>query len=187
MNKKIYKTIDLFAGIGGIRLGFENTGKFETVYANDFEPKCKITYDLNFKDVPLHIRDIREVKSEDLPEYDILLGGFPCQAFSIAGYRKGFNDEKGRGNLFFEVERLLKETRPKALLLENVKNLESHDKGNTFKVIKQKLEDLGYHIQHKVLNTMEYGGIPQNRERIYIVGFLDSFKSENFKFPGKIP
>ena len=187
MQKRIYKTIDLFAGIGGIRLGFENTGHFQTVYANDYEPKCKITYDLNFPTVKLDVRDIREVRSGDLPAYDILLGGFPCQAFSIAGYRQGFNDEKGRGNLFFEVERLLKESKPEALLLENVKNLETHDNGNTFKIIIQRLEDLGYNLKTKVLNTMEYGGIPQNRERIYIVGFLDKKKANNFSFPHKIP
>lgn len=184
--KKIYKTIDLFAGIGGIRLGFESTGGFKTVYANDFEPKCKITYDLNFGDVKLDVKDIRDVSTKELPEFDILLGGFPCQAFSIAGYRQGFNDEKGRGNLFFEVERILKDRQPEAFLLENVKNLEGHDKGNTFKVIKDILNGLNYHIQYKVLNTKDYGNVPQTRERIYIVGFKDKKKLDKFEFPKPI-
>lgn len=186
MKKKIYKTIDLFAGIGGIRLGFEKTGGFKTVYANDFEPKCKITYDVNSPDVKLQVKDIRKVSSSDLPEFDILLGGFPCQAFSIAGYQEGFHDKKGRGNLFFEIERILRDREPRALLLENVKNLESHDKGNTFKVIQRILSDLGYYIDHKVLNSMEYGNIPQTRERIYIVGFKNKKDFDNFVFPEKI-
>ena len=182
--KKVFKTVDLFAGIGGIRLGFESTGGFKTVYANDFEPKCKITYDLNFKDAQLDVRDIREVKSSDLPkDYDILLGGFPCQAFSIAGYREGFDDKKGRGNLFFEIERILRETKPKGFLLENVKNLETHDQGRTFKTIQKSLRKLGYHIKKEVLNSMDYGNVPQNRQRIYIVGFLDKQLTERFEFP----
>jgi len=185
MTKKIYKTIDLFAGIGGIRIGFEETGGFKTGYANDYEPKCKITYDLNFDDVPLDIKDLREVKSHDLPDFDVLLGGFPCQPFSIAGYGQGFNDEKGRGNLFFEVERILNDKKPSAFLLENVKNLETHDKGNTFKVISEILANTGYFVKHKVLNTMEYGGLPQTRERIYIVGFRDQNSADNFVFPSK--
>lgn len=184
--KKIYKTIDLFAGIGGIRLGFESTGGFKTVYANDFEPKCKITYDLNFVDVKLDVKDIRDVSTKELPEFDVLLGGFPCQAFSIAGYRQGFNDEKGRGNLFFEIERILKDRQPEAFLLENVKNLEGHDKGNTFKVIKDILNGLNYHIKYKVLNTKDYGNVPQTRERIYIVGFKDKNKLDKFEFPKPI-
>lgn len=185
--KKVFKTVDLFAGIGGIRLGFESTGGFKTVYANDFEPKCKITYDLNFKDAQLDVRDIREVKSSDLPkDYDILLGGFPCQAFSIAGYREGFDDKKGRGNLFFEIERILRETRPKGFLLENVKNLETHDQGRTFKTIQKSLRKLGYHIKKEVLNSMDYGNVPQNRQRIYIVGFLDEKLTERFEFPKPI-
>ena len=183
----MYKTVDLFAGIGGIRLGFEQTGYFETVYANDFEANCKVTYDLNSNKVKLDVRDIRKVKSNELPDYDLLLAGFPCQPFSIAGCRQGFDDKKGRGNLFFEIERILEETKPKGFLLENVKNLESHDKGNTFRVIKETLEELGYKIKYKILNTMEHGGIPQNRERIYIVGFKDENTINNFKFPRKKP
>ncbi|MBA2846607.1 DNA (cytosine-5)-methyltransferase 1 [Methanococcus maripaludis] len=180
-----FRTLDLFAGVGGIRLGFDQAG-FKTVYANDIEPSCKETYDLNFEDAKLHIEDINCVKIEDLPEFDVLLAGFPCQPFSIAGYRKGFCDE-GRGDLFFKIAEILDERRPKAFLLENVKNLKGHDSGKTFEIISKTLQDLGYHFKHAVLNAMEYGNIPQNRERIYIVGFLSSDACSNFKFPEEIP
>jgi DNA (cytosine-5)-methyltransferase 1 len=180
-----FKTIDLFAGVGGIRLGFENAG-FKTVFANDFEPQCKNTYDLNFKDSKLVIEDIRKIGIDDLPKFDFLLGGFPCQAFSIAGYRQGFNDEKGRGNLFFDIARILEARKPEGFLLENVKNLKSHDGGKTFKIIEETLQSLGYYIKVKVLNTMEYGNIPQNRERIYIVGFKNKIYSDKFEFPSPV-
>jgi len=177
-----FKTIDLFAGVGGIRLGFEKAG-FETVFANDFDAQCKLTYDLNFAKSKLVVEDMRNIGLEDLPKFDFLLGGFPCQAFSIAGYRQGFNDEKGRGNLFFDVARIIDARKPEGFLLENVKNLKSHDGGKTFRIIEETLKDLGYHLKVKVLNTMEYGNIPQNRERIYIVGFKNEDYSEKFKFP----
>jgi len=180
-----FKTIDLFAGVGGIRLGFENAG-FKTVFANDFEPQCKNTYDLNFKDSKLIVEDIRKLGIDDLPKFDFLLGGFPCQAFSIAGYRQGFNDGKDRGNLFFDIARILETRKPEGFLLENVKNLKSHDGGKTFTIIQKTLEDLGYHIKSKVLNSMEYGNIPQNRERIYIVGFKNKNYSQNFEFPNPV-
>ncbi len=180
--QKLFRTLDLFAGVGGIRLGFENAG-FETVFANDFEKNCKPTYDLNFKKSKLIVEDIRKIGIDDLPEFDFLLGGFPCQAFSIAGYRKGFNDEKDRGNLFFDVARILEARNPAGFLLENVKNLKGHDGGKTFKIIIQTLEDLGYHVKTKVLNSMEYGNIPQNRERIYIVGFKNKNYTDKFEFP----
>lgn len=178
----VLKTIDLFAGVGGIRLGFEMEG-FETVFANDFDESCKSTYDLNFNCPKLDITDIKKIEPQKLPNFDILLGGFPCQAFSIAGYRKGFTDEKGRGDLFFYVARILEVKKPKAFLLENVKNLKSHNSGKTFDIIKKTLEDLGYYIKYKIMNSSEYGNIPQNRERIYIVGFLDKNKCELFNFP----
>lgn len=177
-----FRTIDLFAGIGGIRLGFEKAG-FKTVFSNDFEPQCKETYDLNFKDSKLVIEDIRKISIDDLPEFDFLLGGFPCQAFSIAGYRQGFDDKKGRGNLFFDIAKIIDIKRPEGFLLENVKNLKNHDEGKTFKIIKKTLEDLGYHIKTKILNSMEYGNIPQNRERVYIVGFKNKTHFEKFDFP----
>ncbi len=180
--QKLFRTLDLFAGVGGIRLGFENAG-FETVFANDFEKNCKATYDLNFKKSKLIVEDIRKISIGDLPEFDFLLGGFPCQAFSIAGYRKGFNDEKDRGNLFFDIARILETRSPTGFLLENVKNLRGHDGGKTFKIILKTLEDLGYHVKTKVLNSMEYGNIPQNRERIYIVGFKNKNYIDKFEFP----
>lgn len=181
-SKHGFKTIDLFAGVGGIRLGFENAG-FKTVFANDFEPQCKDTYDLNFRDSKLIVEDIRKIGIDDLPKFDFLLGGFPCQAFSIAGYRHGFKDKKDRGNLFFDIARIIEARKPEGFLLENVKNLKSHDSGKTFEVIEKTLEDLGYYVKSKVLNTMEYSNIPQNRERIYIVGFKNKDYFENFKFP----
>ncbi|MDP9211386.1 MAG: DNA cytosine methyltransferase [Thermoproteota archaeon] len=163
-------------------MGFENAG-FNTVFANDFDAPCKQTYDSNFKDSKLIVEDIRKLGIDDLPQFDFLLGGFPCQAFSIAGHRQGFKDEKNRGNLFFDIARIIEARKPEGFMLENVKNLKSHDGGNTFKVIEETLKDLGYYVKAKVLNTMEFGNMPQNRERIYIVGFKNKDYSEKFNFP----
>lgn len=184
-SKHGFRTIDLFAGIGGIRLGFERAG-FNTVFANDFDEPCRITYDLNFPKTKLIVEDIRKIGIDDLPEFDFLVGGFPCQAFSIAGYQQGFNDEKGRGNLFFDIARIIEARKPEGFLLENVKNLKSHDGGKTFRIIEETLRNLGYHIKAKVLNSMEYGNIPQNRERIYIIGFKNRNYAEKFTFPEQI-
>ncbi|MFZ3009394.1 MAG: DNA cytosine methyltransferase [Candidatus Microsaccharimonas sp.] len=180
------KTIDLFAGLGGIRIGFHSAG-FDTVYANDFDKYAKLTYDANFKKTKMTLQDITTVDAKRIPDFDFLLGGFPCQAFSIAGYRHGFKDKKGRGNLFFDIARIIEEKKPLGFLLENVKNLKGHDGGNTFKVIAETLDLLGYDIKSQVLNSMEYGNIPQNRERIYIVGFKkESGIINQFEFPEKI-
>jgi DNA (cytosine-5)-methyltransferase 1 len=185
------KFIDLFAGIGGIKIGFENAG-FQCVFSNDFDENAKITFDLNFSEIfetekQMVLGDIQKIPASKIPDFDILCGGFPCQPFSIAGYKQGFNDEKERGNLFFDIVRILKAKKPKAFLLENVKNLKTHDKGNTLKVILEKLKkELGYFVKSEVLNTMEYGNLPQNRERIYIVGFLDEQAHDKFSFPEKI-
>ncbi|MEK6859366.1 MAG: DNA cytosine methyltransferase [Nanoarchaeota archaeon] len=183
--KMEFKTIDLFAGVGGVRLGFEKAG-FRTVFANDFDKTCKETYDLNFSEPKLNTEDINKLNIDMLPSFDLLLGGFPCQPFSVAGYMKGFKDEKGRGNLFFRIAEIIEAKKPKAILLENVKNLKGHDNGNTFKVIISTLEKLGYHIKSEVLNSMTHGNIPQNRERIFIVGFLDKSKTEAFDFPEEV-
>jgi DNA (cytosine-5)-methyltransferase 1 len=180
--QKLFRTLDLFAGVGGIRTGFEKAG-FETVFANDFDKYCKDTYDLNFKTSKLVVEDIVKIGIKDLPEFDFLLAGFPCQPFSVAGYRQGFKDRKGRGNLFFRIAEIIEEKKPAGFLLENVKNLKGHDNGRTFKIILETLESLGYHIKSKVMNSMEYGNIPQNRERLYIVGFKDKNFSDKFEFP----
>lgn len=179
-NKQL-KTADFFAGIGGIRIGLERAG-FQTVFANDFDPFCKITYDSNFKEIKLTVDDIFNIEPETLPKIDLFAGGFPCQPFSIAGYRKGFLDT-GRGEVFFKIIKIIEYLKPAVVLLENVKNLKTHDSGKTYKIIEKKLRDIGYHVKSKVLNTMEYGNVPQNRERIYIIGFLKKRAFNNFEFP----
>lgn len=174
-----FKFIDLFAGIGGIRLGFESVGG-TCVFSSEWDAAACETYKANFGEQPAG--DITKIKSEDIPDFDVLLGGFPCQPFSIIGDKEGFNHET-QGTLFFEIERILKDKKPSAFMLENVRNLTAHDKGRTFKVIIEHLEALGYHVYAKVLNALDYG-VPQRRERIIIVGFLDDVK---FSFPEPIP
>ncbi|MDD7354691.1 MAG: DNA cytosine methyltransferase [Oscillospiraceae bacterium] len=171
-----------FAGVGGIDKGFEQTGFFKTVYANEFDSYPAETFRKNFG-IDVDCRDIHEVKSCEIPDFDVMLAGFPCQAFSIAGYRKGFEDEKGRGTLFFELVRIIKDKKPDIVFLENVKNLVSHDGGNTFRVILDELEKEHYHVKKDVLNAMEYGNTPQNRERIYIAAFKNKEMYKNFEFP----
>lgn len=183
MMKNKLKAISLFAGIGGICQGFMKAG-VDIVFANDFDKYACITYRENFKHGIVE-GPIENIKSEDIPDADLVIFGFPCTSFSIAGYRKGFEDEKS-GHLFFEAFRIIKAKKPKAFFLENVKNLVSHDGGNTFKVITESLESLGYHIKYKVMNSAEYGNVPQNRERIYVVGFLDEESCVQFEFPDKI-
>lgn len=182
--KKI-KCASFFAGVGGIDLGFEESGLFEVVYANEIDEYAVKTYEENFK-LKVDNRDIYDVKLEDLPEFDVMLAGFPCQAFSIAGYRQGFDDEKGRGELFFQLERIFSAKKPKIIFLENVKNLVGHDNGNTFRVILNRLEASGYKVKYQVLNAMHYGNVPQNRERIYIVAFQDEDLFNKFNFPNPI-
>lgn len=178
------KIADFFAGIGGIRLGFQQASNmFECVFSNEIDKNAIKTYETNFKGRVKNI-NISNLNSKDIPDFDIFLGGFPCQPFSVAGEKKGFDDE--RGQIFFEIIRILKDKKPKAFLLENVKNLKTHDGGNTFKIIKKNLIRCGYFFKTKILNSCEYGNIPQNRERIFMVGFLDREKAEKFKFPKKI-
>lgn len=180
-----YNVAAFFSGVGGIELGFEQTGEFRVVYANEFDKNARITYKENHPSVFLDGRDIREVHPEDIEsDIDIVIGGFPCQAFSIAGYRKGFEDE--RGDLFFEMFKHIKEKRPRAIFIENVKNMVTHDHGNTFKVIRETLTMNGYFIKWKVLNGKDYGNVPQNRERIYIVGFISKEAYNKFEFPEKV-
>ena len=183
-----YTLGSLFAGIGGIDLGFSKVG-VKTIWANEIDEYCAKTYTANNKNVDLIVDDICNLKASNLKTVDILAGGFPCQPFSIAGYRKGFEDD--RGNLFFQIIRLLEELKaenrlPKVVFLENVKNLYNHDNGNTFQHVRKELKSLGYFVTEKILNTCEYGNIPQNRERLYIVAFLDEKNLKDFKWPGKI-
>ena len=179
----MYKCASFFAGVGGIDLGFEKTGHFRTVYANEFDRYPAETFELNFPDLKVDVRDINDIPAEEIPEFDVLLSGFPCQPFSIAGYRKGFEDEKDRGNLFFEMIRIMRSRKPRLAFFENVKNLVGHDNGNTFRVICEALDDLGYHYTHQVLNAMTYGNVAQNRERIYIVAFREEADYQRFKWP----
>ncbi|MDQ6976421.1 MAG: DNA cytosine methyltransferase [Mariprofundaceae bacterium] len=176
------KIIDLFAGIGGIRLGFEksSTQGVECVFTSEWDKYSTQTYKANFGDEPV-FGDITKVSLKDIPQHDILLAGFPCQPFSQAGLKKGFSDI--RGTLFFDIERILKDKKPKAFLLENVKQLRGHDKGRTLNIIIERLREAGYsNVQYQVLRARDFG-LPQNRERIYIVGFLDPNIMFNFPAP----
>lgn len=175
---KDFTFIDLFAGIGGIRIAFERNGG-ECLFSSEWDKHAQESYAAYFGHKPEG--DITQINEHDIPDHDILTGGFPCQAFSIIGDKKGFADT--RGTLFFDIERILKAKMPKAFLLENVKNLVSHDQGRTFRIIREKLESLGYTVYHKVLNALDYG-LPQKRERIMIVGFLGNFP---FQFPEPHP
>lgn len=179
-NKQI-KIVELFAGVGGFTLGFKNAGGFKTIYANDFDKWCKKTYDGYFGDGAMDLRDIQTVNENEIPDCDVLTAGFPCQPFSKIGKLHGFAD--ARGTLFWDVLRILKAKRPKAFVLENVANLVNHDKGQTFKTILDGLEnELGYKVHYKVLNTKDFG-VPQDRKRIYIVGFKHDVP---FSFPEPI-
>lgn len=176
-----YRAIDLFAGIGGIRLGFQHAFQenIEFVFASEIDKYACETYYANYGEKPYG--DITKIDEKNIPPFDILLGGFPCQAFSIAGLRKGFEDT--RGTLFFEIARIVEHHKPQVVFLENVKGFKNHDKGTTFKVVKETLQNLGYKVFAEVLNAKDFG-VPQNRERIYIIAFLDH--SIEFEFPQKI-
>lgn len=174
-----YTMIDLFAGIGGTRLGFQLHGNVASIFSSEWDKFAQKTYHANFGEYPQG--DITSIKMSDIPKHDILVAGFPCQAFSQAGLKKGFND--ARGTLFFQIEKIIAAKRPKAFLLENVRNLKSHDKGRTYKVIKNILEGLDYLVHETTFKTRDFG-VPQNRERIYIVGFdKKQIKNKEFEFP----
>lgn len=170
-----FRFIDLFAGIGGIRLGFENVGGI-CVFSSEIDKDACKTYEANFGEYPSG--DITKIDERDIPDFDILLAGFPCQAFSIIGKKEGFANETC-GTLFFDIERILRKKMPPAFMLENVRNLAAHDGGKTFRIMKEHLEALGYHVHAKVLNALDFG-VPQKRERIIIVGFLNNV---SFRFP----
>lgn len=181
------KSIDLFAGIGGIRMGFDNAFKsdIETVFVSEWDEYAQRTYKENFND-PFEIAgDITKIKEKDIPSFDICLAGFPCQAFSLAGSHGGFDDDfkgQNRGNLFLDVVRICKYHKPKVIFCENVKGLVIHDKGRTFRVIREAFRNIGYQVFWKVLNSKDFG-VPQNRERIYIVAFRDDLNIGEFVFP----
>lgn len=176
-----FTQIDLFAGIGGIRLGFQRCGG-RTVFSSEWDKFAQKTYRINYGEVPAG--DITQIDPKEIPEHDILLAGFPCQPFSQAGLKKGFED--ARGTLFFNIASILKEKRPKAFMLENVKQLRGHDKGNTIKVILNILNELNYYVPEPQILNAYYFGCPQNRERIIIVGFNKDYlpdKYEEFIYP----
>ena len=171
------KLVDLFAGTGAFTHAFQETNKVKCVFANDIIEHSKKIYEENFKHT-LTLKDLNDVKIEEIPCHDILTGGFPCQPFSIAGNQEGFND--ARSNVFWKILEILKKHNPKIVILENVKNLVSHDDKKTFQTIKSNLENLGYHIKFKVLNTSTITNVPQHRERIYIVCFKSKDLCERF-------
>jgi DNA (cytosine-5)-methyltransferase 1 len=174
--KADFTFIDLFAGIGGIRMGFENAGG-ECVFTSEWDEPAQKTYQANFKEMPYG--DITKIEPEEIPSFDMLLAGFPCQPFSQAGLKKGFEDT--RGTLFFDIARIVEYHKPSVVFLENVRNLGSHDKGNTLKVIIKTLEDLGYKVFNRLYNAKNFG-VPQNRVRIYIIAFKDDVDVD-FEFP----
>jgi DNA (cytosine-5)-methyltransferase 1 len=179
----VLKFIDLFAGIGGMRLAFERQG-MECVFSSEWDQFSKKTYKANFDEEPAG--DITKIAAEDVPSFDVLLAGFPCQPFSSIGKRQGFHHPT-QGTLFYDVVRFIQHHKPSAFLLENVKGLVNHDSGRTWKIIQDTLDELGYDVKSKVLDAADYG-VPQHRERIYIVGFRrDLNVAENFGFPDKEP
>ncbi|MDR0221071.1 MAG: DNA cytosine methyltransferase [Lachnospiraceae bacterium] len=184
---KLLKSIDLFAGIGGIRMGFEQAfgGNIETVFVSEWDEHAQKTYKANFASPKAIFGDITEISEKIIPSFDICLAGFPCQAFSLAGQRKGFMDNfKGmaRGTLFFDVVRICALHKPQVIFCENVKGLTIHDKGRTYSIIKGALTEIGYTVHESVLNSRDFG-VPQNRERIYLVAFRDDIDSSAFAFP----
>ena len=189
MSGTVYKAIDLFAGIGGIRMGFDQAfgKKIETVFVSEFDEPAQKTYRANFDD-PFDISgDITQIEASQVPDFDICRAGFPCQAFSLAGKRKGFDDDykgRARGTLFFDMLRICtdRDNKPKVIFCENVKGLPIHDRGRTFETILGSLREEGYAPFYKVLNSKNFG-VPQNRERIYIVAFREDIAPETFDFP----
>ncbi len=178
--KADFTFIDLFAGVGGFRISMQNLGG-KCVFSSEIDRYAKKTYEINFGEVPFG--DITKIDEKDIPEHDILCAGFPCQAFSIAGKRKGFEDET-RGTLFFDIARILKEKKPKAFFLENVKGLRNHDKGRTLKTILKTLrEDLDYFVPEPEIMNAKNFGVPQNRERIFIIGFRKDQNVTEFEYP----
>jgi len=174
------KFIDLFAGTGAFSLVLGKNNKFKCVFSNDMMKCSKQIYELNHPDHKFTLQDLNDIKVEDIPHHDLLCGGFPCQPFSIAGDKKGFDDN--RSNVFWKIIEILEKHKPEIIILENVKNLKTHDNGNTYNIIEKKLQDTGYYIKTSILDTCKITTIPQHRERIYIVGFRDKQKYDMFNF-----
>lgn len=181
MEKKIkLKMVELFAGTGAFSLAFEKTNKFETIFANDFDKGSKKIFDANFN-IKLCNTDLHNIDIKNIPKMDILTAGFPCQPFSISGEKKGFDD--ARSNVFWKIIEIMKKYKPTFVILENVKNLQSHDNGNSFKIITDEITKLKYYYKYQILNTCEITNIPQNRERIYIICFKKKKHYDKFIFP----
>lgn len=178
-----FTLVDLFTGTGAFSLAFHKTGQVKTIFANDLLESSKVIFDENNKDVKLTMQNLNDLEEKEIPKSYIITAGFPCQAFSIAGLRKGFDDE--RSNVFWKILSIIKQNKPEIVILENVKNLQTHDNCKTFKIIIENLEKMKFYIKYSVLNTSKITGIPQNRERIYIVCFKDKAKYDafNFDFP----
>ena len=174
------KFIDLFAGTGAFTLALERKNKFKCVFTNDMMECSKQIYELNHPTHKFTLEDLNTINVEDIPNHDLLCGGFPCQPFSIAGDKKGFDDK--RSNVFWKILEILEQHKPKMIILENVKNLKSHDEGKTYNVIEEKLQNAGYHLKTAILDTSVITDIPQHRERIYIVGFRSKEKYDKFNF-----
>ena len=176
------KVAEFCTGTGAFSLAFNAVGPniYQTVYANDIEPSSKVIFDANHV-MALTCKDIHDVKVDELPVFDIMTAGFPCQSFSVAGERRGFNDP--RANVFWKLLEIIEHRQPRVVIFENVKNLQTHDNGTTFEIIQGSIEELGYHVKYKVMNTCEYTHIPQNRERIYIVCFKEVADYDHFHFP----
>lgn len=182
MSNKL-KLAEFCAGTGAFSYAFEKKGDVKTVYSNDFDKNSEKIYNENFS-IKMDCKDIHEIESKKLPDFDILTSGFPCQPFSVAGKQEGLGDE--RSDVFFKLIEIIKEKKPSVVIFENVKNLCNHDKGNTFKVISKEIDKAGYYFKHKILNTCVISKIPQNRERIYIICFKDKTMCDKFKFPKDI-
>lgn len=176
-SSKAYRIIDLFAGIGGIRLGFESSGRYRTVFSSEIDRFARETYHANFGEEPAG--DITAISADTIPDADVVVGGTPCQAFSLMGKRGGFED--ARGTLFYDFLRVIRAKRPKAFLMENVAGLPSHDKGRTFRTMLGLFERTGYRTTHRILDARDFG-LPQKRRRIFVVGFRNDIPAD-FSFP----
>lgn len=177
------RVASLFAGIGGICLGFKQAG-FDIVWANERDVAACKTYRFNLGDTYLQEGDIRIIQAKNIPDFDVLTAGFPCQSFSTAGFKKGFRDP--RGNLFFEIIRIVEEKHPRIILLENVENIIEHDNQKTFLTIFNSLSECGYDVKYRTMQPLDYAGIPQRRKRVFIVAFRDIEDCDAFSFPEEI-